>query len=172
MAEVNTNPNIDYQAEYEKMQGELAKFKNANDKLSSEIAEHKRKERERLSEEEKVKLAQEEREKYYKDLERRVALSDYANEFDDYQDKKFVSEICELFADGKIKEALSKSKELRAKERTELEKKIKSDLLKQNPQPSAQVNGGAYKTQADIMAIKDSVERQKAIAENPHLFVK
>lgn len=32
--------------------------------------------------------------------------------------------------------------------------------------------GGAYNSKADVMAIADRSERRKAIAENPHLFVK
>jgi hypothetical protein len=43
--------------------------------------------------------------------------------------------------------------------------------MKQNPAHSAQTNSGSVKTKEDIMAIRDSAERQKAIAENAHLFV-
>lgn len=32
--------------------------------------------------------------------------------------------------------------------------------------------GGTYNSKADVMAIADRAERRKAIAENPHLFVK
>lgn len=32
--------------------------------------------------------------------------------------------------------------------------------------------GGTYNSKADVMAITDRAERRKAIAENPHLFVK
>ncbi len=174
MAEVTTTntttPNIDYQAEYEKMQGELAKLKSANDKLSSENAEQKRKERERMTAEEKANAEREEEKAKYAELEKKLALRDYADELDDFQDKKSVTEICELLANGKIKEALSKEKQLRVKERTELEKKIRAELLKQNPQPTAQLSGGGYKSKAEILAIKDVQERQKAIAENITLF--
>ena len=51
-----------------------------------------------------------------------------------------------------------------------IEKKIKAELLQQNPQPNPQSTGGGYKTKAEIMAIKDTNQRQKAIAENMHLF--
>lgn len=166
----NTNEAIDYQVEYEKLQGELAKVKSSNDKLSSENAEYKRKDRERMSDEAKLKADQEERDAYYKGLERQLALRDYADELDDVTDKATQTQIVELLADGKIKEALTKFKQFRAKEKTEIEKRIKAELLKQNPQPSAQLSGGGYKSKAEILAIKDVQERQKAIAENINLF--
>lgn len=165
-----TTETTDYKAEFERLQSEHAKMKASFDKASSEVADYKRKERERMSEDEKKAANDAEREAHYKDLERRLALSDYSAELDDISDSKMRSDIVELFADGKIVEALKKFKEFRAKDRSELEKRIKSELMKQNPQPSAQTPNPTAKTKADIMAIRDAVERQKAIAENIHLF--
>ena len=165
-----TTDTTDYKAEFERLQGEHAKMKASFDKASSEVADYKRKERERMSEDEKKAASEAEREAHYKDLERRLALSDYSAELDDISDSKMRSDIVELFADGKIVEALKKFKEFRAKDRSELEKRIKSELMKQNPQPSAQNANPTAKTKAEIMAIRDAVERQKAIAENIHLF--
>lgn len=165
-----TTDTTDYKAEFERLQGEHAKMKASFDKASSEVADYKRKERERMSEDEKKAASEAEREAHYKDLERRLALSDYSAELDDIADSKMRADIVELFADGKIVEALKKFKEFRAKDRSELEKRIKSELMKQNPQPSAQTSNPTAKTKADIMAIRDAVERQKAIAENIHLF--
>lgn len=177
MAEENKNnttettDTTDYKAEFERLQAEHAKMKSSFDKASSEVADYKRKERERMSEDEKKAAADAEREAHYKDLERRIALSDYSAELDDVADAKARTEIVELFADGKIVEALKKFKEFRAKDRTEMEKRIKADLMKQNPQPAAQNGTATAKTKADIMAIVDAEERQKAIAENIHLFI-
>lgn len=161
---------IDYKAKFEELEGKYSSLKTSFDKTSSENADYKRKERERMTEEEKVKAENADREAKYAELEKKLALRDYADEFDDYEDKKSILEICQLFADGKIKEALSKEKALRAKERTEIEKKIKADLMKQNPQPNPTTTGGSYKSKSEIMAIKDVGERQKAIADNLHLF--
>ena len=166
-----TTDTTDYKAEFERLQAEHAKMKSSFDKASSEVADYKRKERERMSEDEKKAAADAEREAHYKDLERRIALSDYSAELDDVADAKAKTEIVELFADGKIVEALKKFKEFRAKDRTEMEKRIKTDLMKQNPQPAAQNGATTAKTKSDIMAIVDAEERQKAIAENIHLFI-
>lgn len=166
-----TTDTVDYKAELEATRAELAKVKSGLDKASSEVADYKRKERERMSEDEKKAATEAEREAHYKELERRIALSDYNAELDDIGDVKVRNEISELFADGNIVEALKKFKAFRAKNKAELEKSIKDELMKQNPAHSAQSSTTSAKTKEDIMAIKDSVERQKAIAQNPHLFV-
>ncbi len=165
-----TTDTTDYKAEFERLQAEHAKMKSSFDKASSEVADYKRKERERMSEDEKKAATDAEREEYYKGLERRLALSDYSAELDDVSDNKLRTEIVELFADGKIVDALKKFKEFRAKDRAEMEKRIKAELMKQNPQPSAQNANPTAKTKSEIMAIVDAEERQKAIAENIHLF--
>ena len=166
-----TTDTVDYKAELEATKAELAKVKSGLDKASSEVADYKRKERERMSEDEKKAATEAERETYYKELERRIALSDYNAELDDIGDAKVRNEISELFADGKIVDALKKFKVFRAKDREEMKKSIQDELMKRNPSHSAQTNDGSVKTKEDIMAIRDSVERQKAIAANPHLFV-
>lgn len=170
--ETTTTPEIDYKAKFEELEGKYSSLKTSFDKTSSENADYKRKERERMSDEAKSKADQEERDNYYKGLERRLALRDYADELDDVTDTKTKDKIVDLLADGKILDALKAFKEFRAKYKTELEKQIRAELLAQNPQTMAQSSGGGYKTQAEIMAIKDSEERQRAIAENSHLFVR
>lgn len=161
----------DYKAEYERLQSEYAKLKASNDKNSSEVAEYKRKERERMSDDEKRKTDDEARENHYKELERKLAMREYEDELDDIYDEKIRGEIVEMLADGKVVEALKKHKEFRKTYKVELEKEIKANLLKQNPQPNAQSNGGASMTKEDIMKIKDASARQKAISEHINLFV-
>ena len=165
-----TTPEIDYKAEFEKLQSEYSKVKSSLDKASSEVADYKRKERDRMSEDDKKAIEAEERESYYKTLERRIAIADYEAELEDVTDAKIKREIAELFADGKLVEGMSKHKAYREKAKGELEKKIKSELMKQNPQHSAQVGTLTYKSKDEIMAIKDTQTRQKAIAENINLF--
>lgn len=168
-----TTPEIDYKAKFEELEGKYSNLKTSFDKTSSENADYKRRERERMSDEAKSKADQEERDNYYKGLERRLALRDYADELSDVTDTKSKDKIVDLLADGKILDALKVFKEYRAKYKAELEKQIRAELLTQNPQTMAQTTGASgYKTQAEIMAIKDSEERQRAIAENSHLFVK
>lgn len=161
---------VDYKAMYEELNGKYSNLKTSFDKASSDVADFKRKERERMSDDEKKAANEAEREAHYKDLERKIALSDYSAELDDVADTKVRTEIAELFADGDITKALKKFKEFRQKDRAEMEKRIKAELMKQNPEPSPQSTSGAAKTKAEIMAIPDYELRQAAIAQNIHLF--
>ena len=163
-------PEVDYKAEFEKMQADYAKLKSSFDKASSDIADYKRKERERMSDDEKSKAEADERERHYKELERRIAIADYEAELDDVTDAKMKREIAELFADGETVKAMAKHKEFRAKDRDELKKQVKAELMKQNPQHNPQSGTATYKTKDEILAIKDTATRQKAIAENLNLF--
>ena len=165
-----TTPEIDYKAEFEKMQADYAKLKASFDKASTEIAENKRKERERMSDDEKKKAEADELAQYYKGLERRIAITDYEAELADVTDEKVRREIAELFADGETVKAMAKHKEFRAKDREELKKQVKDELMKTNPQHTPQTGTSTYTTKDEIMAIKDTATRQKAIAENLHLF--
>jgi hypothetical protein len=165
-----TTDNFDYKSEYERLKSSYDKLKSANDKTSSENAEYKRKERERMSAEEQKLAETEEREKYYKALERENAVHRYTSKLGSViKDQKALTEIAELMADGEYDKALEKQTEYLAKDRDTLEKQIKSDLMKQNPQPRPQ-NGGATKTKEEIMAIADTDLRQAEIAKNIHLF--
>lgn len=165
-----TETEVDYKAKLEEMEAKYYSLKTSFDKTSSENADYKRKERERLTDEERIKAERAEQDAKYAELEKRLALRDYVDELDDVTDKATQIQIVELLADGKIKEALKKFKEFRVKDRAEIEKRVKAELLKQNPQPNAQTTGGGYKSKAEILAIKDVQVRQKAIAENLHLF--
>jgi hypothetical protein len=173
MADENKTPEtteVDYKAEFEKMQSDYSKLKGSFDKTSSELADYKRKERERMSDDEKHKAEAEEREQYYKGLERRLAIADYEAELDDVTDIKVKREIAELFADGETVKAMAKHKEFRKKDRGDLKKQIQDELMKKNPQPNPQSGNATYKSKDEIMAIKDTATRQKAIADNINLF--
>lgn len=170
--ETNTTqtPEVDYKAEFERVQAENARLKSAVDKTSSEVADYKRKERERMSEEEKSKAEQQEREAYYKKLERENALHRYSAKLaKTIQDESVIAEIASLYADGEFDKAIDKQNDYFIKQRAELEKTIKADLMRENPQPQP-TTGGVTMTKEQIMAIKDPIERQAAIAKNIHLF--
>ncbi len=160
---------IDYKAKFEEMESNYNKLKSNFDKTSSEVADYKRKEKERMSDDEKKQAEAEEREKRYADLERQIAIRDFADELDDVTDKVVKDKIVQAFANGSIKEALQSFKAWRISNKAELEKQIKAQLMRDNPQATAQ-GGKSTKTKEDIMAIKDPVERQKEIAANLHLF--
>jgi hypothetical protein len=165
-----TTETVDYKAEFEKMQNDYAKLKSNFDKTSSEVADYKRKERERMTEDEKRNAENAERETYYKELERKLAMKDYADELSDIADAKVRDNIVSLFADGKIVEALKAFKDFRAKDRVEMEKKIKPELLQPNPQANPQTKvGGLTKEQFDAMGVQ---ERTKLYNEQPELYKK
>lgn len=162
-------PEIDYKAKFEEMESNYSKLKSNFDKASSEVADYKRKEKERMSDEEKKQAELEEKEKRYAELEKQIAIRDYADELDDITDKNTKDKIVQAFVDGDIKSALKAFKTWRVSYKSELEKTIKADLMKDNPKATAQ-SGKSTKTKEEIMSIKDTAERQKAIAENFSLF--
>lgn len=165
----STNDTVDYKAKYEEMQSNYDKLKSNFDKTSSEVADYKRKEKERMSDDERKQAESEEKEKRYAELEKQIAIRDYADELDDIADKTVKDKIVQSFAEGDIKGALKAFKAWRVSYKAELEKTIKAELMKDNPQATAQ-GGKSTKTKEDIMKIKDPVERQKEIAKNLHLF--
>lgn len=125
----------------------------------------------KLSEEEKAQLELAQREEYYKALEKENALNRYTTKLSKtIKDEKVLNEIATLYADGEFDKALDKQNEYLAKYHSEIEKTIKAELLKENPAPTPQSGSTAYKTKDEILAIKDTATRQKAIADNIKLF--
>lgn len=165
-----TTTEVDYKALYEKLTGDYEKLKSANDKTSSEVADYKRRERERMGEEEKAKAESAEREEYYKRLEKENAQHRYTAKLSGLiKDPKVLNEVATLMAEGEFDKALEVQNAYLLKQRGELEKEIKADLLKKNPQPNPE-NGGKTWTKAEIMAVSDAQERQRLIAEHINLF--
>ena len=126
---------------------------------------------EKMSAEEKAQAEAEKREEYYKSLEKELARNKYVAKLGKtIKDEKVVEEIADLYAEGKFTEALDKQNDYFAKYHKDMEKNIKADLMKQNPQSTAQNDNLTYKSKDEIMAIKDTQARQKAIADNINLF--
>lgn len=80
-------------------------------------------------------------------------------------DEKSAREAAEALSEGDTTKVFELQKTFQA----EREKAIKAENVKNMTTPP---NGGGttYKSKKDIMAIKDTQERQKAIADNPQLF--
>lgn len=174
MAEENTiateAANIDYKAMYEELQGKHEKLKSSFDKTASEAADLKRKNIAYMSDEEKRNAEIAEKEAHYKAIERENSLYKYkASLSASITDEKVLSTVAEAFADGKIDVAIKAQNEY-WKNRLDLQaKEIKADLMKQNPQATAQ-SGSPRMTKDEIMKIADYEERQKLIAQNFDLF--
>ena len=126
---------------------------------------------EKLTEEEKAQIELAKKEEYYKQLEKENNRNKYLTKLSkSIKDEKVLNEIADLYADGDFATAIDKQNEYLAKYHGELEKTIKADLMKQNPQPTAQSGNNTYKTKDEILAIKDTATRQQAIADNLTLF--
>ena len=159
--ETNPTPEIDYKAEYEKTKSDYEALKRNFDKASSEIADFKRKDKARMTDEEKRNAELAEREEHYKAIERENALYKYkASLSTQIKDEKVLTEVATLYADGNIAGAIAKQNEYFTKFQSELEKSIKSDLLKQNPQATPQGNSVAEltKDKFNSMSYKEKVE--------------
>ena len=144
--------------------GKLTDYETRMKKAEKALAEM-------MSEEDKAKLEREKREEYYKALEKENARNKYITKLGKtIKDEKVLNEIADLYAEGDYVMAIEKQNEYITKYHSELEKTIKADLLKQNPQPNPQNGSVKYKTKDEIMAIKDTATRQQAIADNIDLF--
>jgi hypothetical protein len=111
-----------------------------------------------------------ERENRYKEIERQNSVYRYTEKLSStIGDKAILGEIANLMADGKFDEAIDKQNAYLATERGEIEKRIKDELMKQNPQAQAQANeGGAIsKEQFASMGV---AERTKLYREQPELY--
>lgn len=123
----------------------------------------------KLTEEEKHQLELAKREEYYKALEKENARNKYITKLGKHiKDEKVLSEVADLFANGDYVTAIEKQNEYISKYHSELEKTIKADLMKQNPQPNPQNgNNGITKEQFDKMGVQ---ERTKLYNEQPEIY--
>lgn len=150
---------------------DFTKIKNAFDKASSDIAEYKQKLKDSLSEDEKKAT---ETQELIERLQRENAEFKRSSEIADYKAKFITSgyseelaqKTAEALADGDMATVFANHKTAwEAKE-----KEIRAGVVKNNPVPPAGASGNTGLTREAILDIKDPVERQNAIAENPGLF--
>ena len=160
----NTPSTDELMAQIAQLTADRDKYKSANDKLSKENAEAKRKERDRMTEEEKQSEAQrlrdEELEATKAELNRMKAIGAYKS----ISSEKVVENLIEAVSNADHN-AIAKIFDAEIEARVKAEK---TEWLKSRPQ----ANAGAYSsmTKEQIMAIPDREERTKAIAQNQNLF--
>ena len=144
------------------------KYKSANDKLSKEAAEAKRRERAKMSEEEQKKAEFEEnqriRDEEFEAMKAELNHNKAVAAYKIISDDKMVESLIEAVSDADhnaIATILDKYATAKVKE-------AQTEWLKSRPQ----ANIGAYSsmTAEQIMAIKDPEERLKAIALNQQAF--
>lgn len=174
------NQTLDYEKEYNalmekynSLNNDYMKKSQANDKLSSENAEWKRKYNSTLSDVEKEKIAQEEREKHYKEIERQFNLGNLKNSLSKTINNDEVSStIAGYMLDGNFNGAVEEMNKYFANHDEELSKQMTEKLLKNTPTPPPQNvndNGGVTKEKLDKMSYNERVEFKN---KNPELYEK
>lgn len=156
--------------EYEDNAGELERLKNTVSKANSEAAEWKRKHNALLDDDEKKRQADAEKlEQALQELESlrtEKKVSEYKAQYLSMgYDEKLATDTAKALVDGNMDKVFANA----AKHQTDLEKKVKAEVLKDTPKPNTE-NGGKPKTLQEISDIRDPVERQAAIAANLELY--
>lgn len=146
--------------------------KDVFDAKATEAANLNKQLRARMSDEEVAKAAEAAK---YQDLEAKYNELLKANQVSDYKakylamgyDENLATDTAQAMADGNIEKVFSNGEKFKS----ELEKRIKADILKNTPRPGT--DGGAKgMTKEEIMQIRDASERQAAIKENIELFIR
>ena len=148
----------------------LSKHNSIVNGLTAERDDYKTKYTEKLSEVEKAELANAEREQKYKAIERENSINRYEKKLSSsVKDESIRNEIAILMADGKFDEAIDKQNGYLATESAEMEKRIKAELMQQNPQAQAG-NGSAGAITKEDFASMGVAERTKLYKEQPELY--
>lgn len=148
---------------------EVEKLKNALSKSNSEAAEFKRQLKEKMTADEiKAKEEAEEKEKMmkdYEDLKKKVAVSDNKAKLLalGYEDA-LATETAEAMANGELDKVFANQK----KHLDAMEKKVRSEILKDTPKPGGG-NGDKKITKEDFSKMTYS-ERAKVYEENPDIY--
>ena len=148
----------------------ISKHNSIVNGLTTERDDYKTKYTEKLSEVEKAELENAERERKYKAIERENSINRYEKKLSSsVKDEAIRNEIAVLMADGKYDEAIDKQNAYIATETAEIEKRIKDELMKQNPQAQAGNDGAGTitKEQFDKMTV---AERTKLYKEQPEKY--
>lgn len=142
---------------------DLTKHKNLLSTRNSEIAEYKRKEQEKLSDDEKLKLHYEELEKENAGYKRTIAKSNKVNEYLGIgYPKELAEKIAEAELDGKS------TVELHKQFLTSREESIKAELLKGNNKPETKTDTKTY--DVDWFKKASLTELSELHEKNPTLY--
>ena len=123
-----------------------------------------------LTDAQKAEAEAKEREERYKAIEKENAIHRYTDKLGStIKDKAVLTDVATLMADGKFDEAIDKQNTYLATEATAMEQRIKAELLKQNPQASAQSGSGGAITKEQF-ATMGLAERTKLYREQPEIY--
>lgn len=157
-------------AQLAEARAEAQKYQNKYNQASNEAAESKKalrakqtaEEREAEEKAEAQRLADEEREAMRKELNHIKAVAAYKNIPDEKTVENLIAAIDES-DHASIALIIEREKEKAVKD-------AKAEWQKTIPQPNFGTGEYSSMSKQDIMAIKDTAERQKAILANRHLF--
>jgi hypothetical protein len=142
-------------------------------KYNSAIAErdsYKTKYTDTLTEAQRAEQERLDREERYKEIEKQNATYRYIDKLSStITDKKVLTEVATLMAEGKFDEAIDKQTAYLASETKALETRIKADLMSQNPEPQPQTDGAGVVTKEQF-ANMGVAERTKLYREQPDLY--
>ena len=151
-----------------KSQNDLKADRDNNKKLlsqrNSEIAEYKKKEQDRLSEDEKRELHYKELEEANAKYQRTISRSQKVTE---YMDLGYPRDLAEKVADAELDG--KSTVELRKQFIASKEESIRAELLKQNPNPSTKGGNPAPLTKDDVLK-GGYPAMMKLKAENPDKY--
>lgn len=151
--------NDDLQKQLDEAKAEAEKHKTAKEKAESDLSEFKQNQEKEKTRTAKIDAATE----YFKnkgitiDNSLKLAIRSAKSEIDGL----------ELGKDGKVKDFKALDDLIAGDLSGLVSTTTEHGVNTKNPAGNA---AGKYTSRADIMKIKDASERQKAIAENPHLF--
>lgn len=157
--------------DYEELQKEIKTNKDLLSKRNSEIAALKKGKDEKLSETEReangLKTQLDELTEKYNGLMRESSVNRFKARYIAMgYSEELAQATAEAAADGDMDTVLANGLTYKA----DMEKSIRADALKSTPHPEGKGTGTKTMTKAEILKIKDSEERQKAIAEHIELF--
>lgn len=149
--------------------GELDNLRKALAKSNSEAASYKKQLREKMSAEEiREKEDAEKRDKLQSDYDallKRVRVSENKARFLSLgYDEETASKVAQALVDGDFDSLFENQK----KHMDAVEKRVRAEVLQGTPRPEG--GSGRGMSADDILNIKDSAERQAAIAQNIDLF--
>lgn len=138
--------------------------------LTAERDDFKSKYTATLTEAQRVEQENIERENRYKEIEKQNSVYRYTEKLSaTISDKTVLGEVALLMAEGKFDEAIDKQNAYLATEKSEIEKRIKDELMKQNPEAQAG-NEGAGVVTKEQFATMGVAERTKLYREQPELY--
>lgn len=158
-------PEVDYKALYEKMQGDFSKVDKYNKDLKAKYQA-------KMTEDEQRKAELEERESYYKNLEKELSKSKIKSLLKDIKDDKLSEAISEKVANGDVQDGIKETIKYYNEFLVNAKKQWQEEMLMKNPNPPApNINGNPEITKAQFQKMSMS-ERTNLYQTNPELYEK